>query len=107
VKDVKCPYCSHEQEINHDDGYGIEEGVPHQQECGVCHKTFVFYTSILFYYDVSMADCLNGGEHTYQPTVTYPVEYTQMICTQCGTSRQPTPEEIEQVKKDRETKQKS
>lgn len=26
MSDVKCPYCGNEQEINHDDGYGCEDG---------------------------------------------------------------------------------
>ena len=30
------------QDINHDDGYGYEEDVTHEQECSNCEKTFVF-----------------------------------------------------------------
>jgi hypothetical protein len=63
MNDVECPYCGAEQEICHDDGYGYEEGIAHQQECGDCCMTFVFLTSIRFYYRVEKADCLNGGEH--------------------------------------------
>lgn len=29
--DVECPYCGAEQEINHDDGQGYDEGVLHRQ----------------------------------------------------------------------------
>ena len=39
-KDIDCPYCGHPQDIDHDDGNGYEEGVLHQQECGLCGKTF-------------------------------------------------------------------
>jgi hypothetical protein len=91
--DVRCPYCKAGLEINHDDGYGYEEGVKHDQQCGKCGKLFIFETSISFNYEVSKADCLNDGEHDYTPTETYPKEYTQMICKICDTRRNPTEEE--------------
>lgn len=59
MSDVKCPYCSHWQEINHDDGYGYDEGETHEQDCVSCNKTFNFETTISYSYEVS---CLNG-EH--------------------------------------------
>ena len=92
-KDIECPYCGHEQDINHDDGYGYEQDTTHQQECGSCEKTFIYTTSIVFYYDVDKADCLNDGEHEYEPTVTYPKCCTKMRCKQCGGEREPTKEE--------------
>lgn len=92
-KDVECPYCGKEQDICHDDGYGYSEGEKHQQQCGYCNKTFVFETSISFYYDVEKADCLNGGEHDFKPTVTFPKEYTKMQCSMCDASRLLTDEE--------------
>lgn len=52
MSDVKCPYCGHEQEINHDDGYGYEEGETHEQQCFECEKYFDFTTSISFSYNV-------------------------------------------------------
>jgi hypothetical protein len=61
--DVKCPYCDEGQEINHDDGYGYDEGTAYQQECGSCEKTFAFSTTIVLYYRASKADCLNGSPH--------------------------------------------
>lgn len=61
----KCPYCEKENKINHDDGYGYEEDVVHQQQCGHCDKYFTYTTSISYYYDVSKADCLNGSEHKW------------------------------------------
>lgn len=62
-KDIKCPYCGKEQNIDHDDGYGYEEGVTHQQQCRRCGKNFVYTTHISFDYEASKADCLNDGEH--------------------------------------------
>jgi hypothetical protein len=67
MSDVECPYCGEEQEVNHDDGYGYEEGRTYEQKCGDCEKNFAFTTSISFYYATSKADCLNGAEHNYQP----------------------------------------
>lgn len=54
--DGECPYCGEEIEINHDDGYGYEEGVSFQQECEHCGKTFVYSTSVLYNYDIEKAD---------------------------------------------------
>ncbi len=59
--DVKCPYCETEQEINHDDGYGFEDGVEFTQECTNCRKKFKFTTEISYDYEVFC-----DGEHDMQ-----------------------------------------
>ena len=82
-KDLECPYCGEEQEVNHDDGSGYAEDEMHQQECSECNKTFVFTTSMSFYYSPSKADCLNGGEHAYEKTHTYPPESARLQCKIC------------------------
>lgn len=99
--DINCPYCGKGQDVNHDDGYGYDEGVLHQQECGYCHKTFTFTTSISFYYEVDKADCLNGGEHNYVPTASFPHEFTMMQCSMCGKERKPTEAEWESITQSR------
>ena len=63
MSDVKCPYCGNEQEINHDDGYGYEESVTHEQNCGNCDEEFHFETSITFSYQVYCRD----GDHDMEP----------------------------------------
>lgn len=97
MKDIECPYCDAEQDINHDDGFGYEEGVTHEMECNSCGKNFVFTTSISFYYEPEKADCLNDGEHDYKPTVTVPVECTKMRCTMCDDERKPTEIEMTEI----------
>lgn len=52
MSDVKCPYCGTEQEINHDDGYGYDEDMTHEQMCIFCKKDFKFMTSISYDYEV-------------------------------------------------------
>lgn len=91
--DIECPYCEEGININHDDGYGYEEGVKHNQECDHCGKTFVYETSISFYYEVEKADCLNDGEHTWEVQRGYPRFLLGMKCSECGEVRQPTEEE--------------
>jgi len=86
--DIECPYCEKELDINHDDGFGYDEGVKHHQECSHCKKSFVFQTSISFYYEPEKAECLNNGEHDYKITTTAPKEFSQMECTMCGNSRE-------------------
>ena len=67
MSDVSCPYCKHEQEINHDDGYGYEDGEEFEQECTNCDEPFKFTTDISFSYSVycdgdhEMAHC--GVQH--------------------------------------------
>ncbi len=72
MRDIKCPYCNADNDVNHDDGYGYEENTLHQQECGNCGKIYTYTTSISFYYESHKADCLNDGKHNYQPTITCP-----------------------------------
>ena len=74
LQDVKCPYCDEWQEINHDDGYGYEEDKVFTQECGKCNKTFIYTTSISFYYEASQAPCQNGEEHSLKDMNGYPKE---------------------------------
>lgn len=99
---VECPYCGKEQDINHDDGYGYEENEIHQQQCEECGKYFAYTISIHFYHEATKADCLNGGEHKWKTSTTYPVEYTQMFCTDCDERRLPTEEEWIEIKKNRQ-----
>lgn len=99
MKDCECPYCGAEQDINHDDGYGYEEDKTHQQECHSCEKTFTYITCISFSYDTYKADCLNGGEHKWKPTITFPKECTRMRCEDCDEERQPTSEEWAMINK--------
>ncbi|NQV38202.1 MAG: hypothetical protein HQ509_09400 [Candidatus Marinimicrobia bacterium] len=95
--DINCPYCGAGQEINHDDGYGYEEGELYEQECPSCNKIFVFDTLITFSYTGYKADCSNGSEHIYEGTHTYPVEYSRMRCTMCACERKPTKEEMAKI----------
>jgi hypothetical protein len=91
--DANCPYCDAELEINHDDGYGYSEDGKHEQECRECEKTFTYITSILYCYETEKADCLNGGEHRYEKTHTYPTEFSKMRCLMCDKEREMTEEE--------------
>lgn len=93
MKDITCPYCECEQDVNHDDGQGYQEEVTHQMECESCNKTFVFTTSISFYYEPNKADCLNGGTHDYNLIKTIPKEFSKMRCSMCDDKRELTEEE--------------
>lgn len=88
--DIECPYCEKEFDINHDDGFGYEEGVKHHQECPHCEKSFVFQTEISFHFEPEKADCLNDGEHDYEIVCAAPKEFSQMECTMCGDRRELT-----------------
>lgn len=85
TKDVKCPYCEKWQEINHDDGYGYEEDRVYEQECEDCEKTFIYTTSISFYYEAEKAPCKNGEDHDWQKISGYPREVfeNKRRCSYC------------------------
>ena len=92
MKDVKCPYCGKEQDINHDDGYGYEEDGNYEQECSSCDKTFAFTTMISFHYNVNKSDYLNGGEHKWKPSCGYPPLWPDArYCEDCGLREQGEP----------------
>lgn len=97
MSDIECPYCGHEQEVNHDDGANYDESVTHQMECYECEKEFVFTTCISFDYYPEKADCLNGGAHDFKPTCTVPRQYTKMQCTMCDEKRSCTANEMREV----------
>lgn len=75
MDNITCPYCNEEVEINHDDGYGYEEGVLFNQECGHCDNTFTYTTGIIFVYKAYKAPCLNGGPHSWKDNQGYPKGY--------------------------------
>jgi len=93
MTDLKCPYCGAELNVDHDDGRGYEEDVLHQMECGECEKSFVFTTSVSYYYDPGKADCLNDGKHNYELTQTFPTVFSKMRCSMCDDERELTDEE--------------
>lgn len=94
MKDTNCPYCNADIEICHDDGFGYAEDEAHQMECPNCGKNFIFYTTISFNYDPQKADCLNGAQHKWKASSTYPKRYSHMRCVICDQTRTPTEEEM-------------
>jgi hypothetical protein len=94
-KDIECPYCGHQQDVCHDDGFAYEEDKAHEEVCGGCDKNFVFFTTIMFSYDGRKADCLNDGEHKLTPSRTIPKWATHMSCSDCDFERPPTDAERE------------
>ena len=89
-----CPYCGKEME-DPDECYETDECYEH--ECPHCEKNFVFYVDYIRIYSEKKADCLNGAEHEYHPTRTYPREYTKMRCVHCDDTRACTDEEMEMI----------
>lgn len=79
--DCECPYCGETME-DPDECYDPE--ITYEHECPHCEKNFVFTVDYIRTYSESKADCLNGGEHDYQKTITYPPEYAKLRCTMCG-----------------------
>lgn len=81
--DIECPYCEAGQDINHDDGAGYAEDVLHQQTCRACDKVFTFSTAIIYCYTPYQAPCLNGADHKWNKTNTYPRQFAKWRCEFC------------------------
>jgi hypothetical protein len=92
MSDLNCPYCNAELSVYDVDGFD-QEDVNHQMECGKCEKSFVFQTSISYYFEAEKADCLNDGNHDWKKTHTIPDCFSEMECTMCGDRRALTQEE--------------
>lgn len=84
MKDINCPYCQEDLDIDHDDGKGYEEDKLHEQQCRACGKYFTYTTSISYYYEAQPADCLNGANHKLNPVIHYPRHYPDWVrCEDC------------------------
>lgn len=90
VKDVTCPYCSHQFDICHDDGHGYDESRRHEDTCPKCEKNFVFTSYISVTHTAYKADCLNGEPHKLDLSRTYPPQFRMMRCRDCDYERKPT-----------------
>ncbi len=56
MNDVKCPYCGHEQEIDHGGSYSYTEEIDHEYECINCNKDFIYRIRIQHCYIVKAID---------------------------------------------------
>ncbi len=94
-RDIQCPYCHADLEVCHDDGFGYEEDVRHEMQCGYCEKHFTFTTTISFSYHPEPAPCLNGAPHELKPVISYPQVWPDWKrCVHCehevrGTYKEP------------------
>ena len=98
--DIECPYCKEDLDIDHTDGFGYEEYIKHEMTCEHCDKHFTFETSILFCYEASEAPCLNGDNHVYTQSYTFPKEFTTFTCKYCDDTRNPTDSEMKIIMSD-------
>ena len=95
---VSCPYCGDSQAINSPSPIReYKENVLHRRTCPACEKTFSFQIVVSVEFKSQKADCLNDGEHSWAPTETRPIEFTDMYCIGCGQTRKPTPTELEAI----------
>lgn len=90
--DLECPYCEEGLDVDYGDDI-YDEDVNHQMSCSKCDKSFVFTTSVMYYHSAEKADCLNGADHDFNVTATFPKFLSRMRCTMCGEEREPTEKE--------------
>lgn len=81
MSDIKCPYCGTWQDVNHDDGYGYDEGEEHSQDCHNCGKEFTFTTAVTYSYSVY---CKNESDHDMYHGL--PNEPDFFVCRNCDHS---------------------
>ena len=98
MREINCPYCRAEVLIDPTDIGEISEDYLYEHECSACEKNFVYTIRIRHTYEAFQADCLNGADHDYQLSNTFPRELCDMVCTICDTHRQLTDEERKDYK---------
>ena len=54
----------------------------------------MFSTSISYNFEPQKADCLNGAEHNWRSSGTFPREFSVMRCSMCDEERKPTDSEM-------------
>jgi ribosomal protein S27AE len=92
-KEVTCPYCKEDFEVDTDDGRHYQDGGTEEEECPNCEKTVLITSSCSWYREAEMADCLNGAPHPWREWTTYWVGengenkgkfYERRYCTRCS-----------------------
>lgn len=73
--EIECPYCEHMFDLCHDDGAHYDENVREETNCPSCDKVFMVSASQSWDWEGEKADCLNGGEHDWEPVWGAPREY--------------------------------
>lgn len=76
MSDISCPYCEEDQDVDHGDGHGYEEGIDHSQNCVNCNKDFIFTTCISYDYLVYCE-----GDHQLENDVA--IDNKMWSCKKC------------------------
>lgn len=66
MRDITCPYCEHEWDLNHDDGAFYNQEKAEEETCPNCEKKFLVNSSITWYHEAEKAECLNDDKHDWQ-----------------------------------------
>ena len=86
MKEIECPYCEHDFDLNHDDGAYYDESDSRETECPKCEKSFMVHSYQSWSFTGEKADCLNGSPHTFEPQSGFPRElfHGRFMCKDCG-----------------------
>jgi hypothetical protein len=89
MKDVTCPYCDYDFDLDHDDGAFYDESRLEETGCPSCEKLFLVSSWMTWSHREIKADCLNGAEHNWKPMIGSPKEYFagRESCDTCETER--------------------
>ncbi len=89
-KEVTCPYCNEDFDVNTDDGAHYNDGESESEYCPNCDKQVMIYSSCSWYREASKADCLNGiSDHdwsdwtTHHPNKDFTKWYATRHCQTC------------------------
>ena len=84
MAEIECPYCRYTYELDADDSRGIEENIPHEEQCPACDNWFTFTTEIVFNHRTQRSGCLNGRKHKLSFEKELPVcENLKFRCKKC------------------------
>jgi hypothetical protein len=95
MNEIECPYCRAEQEYN---GDGLSDDESEEVQCEICEKNFMITACVSVSYDSRKCDCLNGAEHRFQDTRSFPritygkirmkCDYCELVKTREATERE-------------------
>lgn len=94
MRNITCPYCNKELDIDTTDINNPGEN--YEEECEHCGKMFHVMVEYSATYKSYQVPCLNGDDHKWKGGIMggYPTARTK-YCAYCGERRMPTPEEYE------------
>ena len=95
MDEIECPYCQHTWNY---DGDGLGDDESEECQCEKCEKSFMIKASVSISYESTACPCLNGEDHKFVDTRSFPritygkirmkCDYCELVKTREATERE-------------------